>query len=67
MFNELIKAMEKAIQELKQWPDKAVQIFHHNDADWLCSGVILTRAFERQGFRCATITKTQNLDHKNDR
>jgi len=49
MFNELIKAMEKAIQELKQWPDKAVQIFHHNDSDGLCSGAILTRAFEREG------------------
>jgi single-stranded-DNA-specific exonuclease len=50
MFNELIKAMEKAIQELKQRPDKAVQIFHHNDSDGLCSGAILTRAFEREGF-----------------
>ena len=50
MFNELIKAMEKAIQELKQWPDKAVQIFHHNDSDGLCSGAILTKAFEREGF-----------------
>jgi hypothetical protein len=49
MFNELIKAMEKAIQELKQWPDRAVQIFHHNDSDGLCSGAILTRAFEREG------------------
>ena len=50
MFNELIKAMEKAIQELKQWPDKAVQIFHHNDSDGLSSGAILTKAFEREGF-----------------
>jgi single-stranded-DNA-specific exonuclease len=50
MFSELIKAMEKAIQELKQWPETAVQIFHHNDSDGLCSGAILTTAFERQGF-----------------
>ncbi|MFH1932314.1 MAG: DHH family phosphoesterase [Pseudomonadota bacterium] len=50
MFNELIEAMEKAIQELKQWPDKEVQIFHHNDSDGLCSGAILTKAFEREGF-----------------
>ncbi|MCJ7776076.1 MAG: hypothetical protein MUP08_06780, partial [Desulfobulbaceae bacterium] len=59
MFNELIKAMEKAIQELKQWPDKAVQIFHHNDSDGLCSGAILTRAFEREGFdvRCFCLEK----------
>ncbi|MFV9647003.1 MAG: hypothetical protein ACNYWU_14360, partial [Desulfobacterales bacterium] len=50
MHNQLIKAMEKAIQELKQWPDKAVQIFHHNDSDGLSSGAILTKAFEREGF-----------------
>lgn len=50
MFNELIKAMEKAIQALREWPETAVQIFHHNDSDGLCSGAILTTAFERQGF-----------------
>ena len=50
MFNELIKAMEKAIQALREWPETAVQIFHHNDSDGLCSGAILTMAFERQGF-----------------
>jgi single-stranded-DNA-specific exonuclease len=51
MLNQLIKAMENAIQEVKQWPDKAVQIFHHNDSDGLSSGAILTRAFERQGYK----------------
>jgi single-stranded-DNA-specific exonuclease len=50
MFNELIKTMEKAIQALREWPETAVQIFHHNDSDGLCSGAILTTAFERQGF-----------------
>lgn len=50
MLNRLIEAMKRAIHEVRQWPDKAVQIFHHNDADGLCSGVILTRAFERKGF-----------------
>jgi single-stranded-DNA-specific exonuclease len=50
MFNELIKAMKKAIQALREWPETAVQIFHHNDSDGLCSGAILTTAFERQGF-----------------
>jgi single-stranded-DNA-specific exonuclease len=50
MLNILIEAMENAIREVKGWPEKAVQIFHHNDADGLCSGAILTRAFERQGF-----------------
>jgi len=50
MLGKLIKAMERAIFEVKRWPDNAVQIFHHNDADGLCSGAILTRAFERQGY-----------------
>jgi len=49
MLNILIDAMENAIREVKQWPEKTVQVFHHNDADGLCSGAILTRAFERQG------------------
>jgi single-stranded-DNA-specific exonuclease len=51
MLNILIDAMEHAIREVKQWPDKTVQVFHHNDADGLTSGAILTRAFERQGFK----------------
>jgi len=51
MLNTLIDAMERAIQEVKQWPEKAVQVFHHNDSDGLSSGAILTRAFERQGFK----------------
>jgi hypothetical protein len=51
MLNTLIDAMERAIREVKQWPEKTVQIFHHNDSDGLTSGAILTRAFERQGFK----------------
>ena len=43
--------MEHAIREIKQWPEKTVQVFHHNDSDGLTSGAILTRAFERQGFK----------------
>ena len=50
MLNTLIDAMERAIRELKQWPEKTVQVFHHNDSDGLTSGAILTRAFERHGF-----------------
>ena len=50
MCSGLIEAMERAIQDVRQWPQKVVQIFHHNDADGLTSGAILTRAFERQGF-----------------
>jgi hypothetical protein len=43
--------MENAITEVKQLPHKTVQIFHHNDSDGLSSGSILTRAFERAGFK----------------
>jgi hypothetical protein len=50
MLDQLIEAMEKAVQEVRQWPEKTVHIFHHNDADGLSSGTILSRAFERQGF-----------------
>jgi len=50
MLGKLIEAMERAILEVKRWPDNVVRIFHHNDADGLCSGAILTRAFERQGY-----------------
>jgi hypothetical protein len=42
--------MDRAIRELKQSPEKTVQIFHHNDSDGLSSGAILTRALERQGY-----------------
>ena len=51
MREELIRAMENSIREVKQLPDKTVQIFHHNDSDGLSSGAILTRAFERAGFK----------------
>ena len=49
-MNNLTDAMEHSIREIKRWPEKVVQIFHHNDSDGLSSGAILTRAFERQGF-----------------
>jgi hypothetical protein len=50
MLGDLIAAMEAAIAEIDRWPDKRVQVLHHNDADGLSSGAILTRAFERRGF-----------------
>jgi hypothetical protein len=50
MSNRLIEEMERAIREVREWPEKAIQILHHNDADGLSSGAILTKAFERQGF-----------------
>lgn len=50
MTQQLIKAMAIASDAVQKWPAKKVHIFHHNDADGLSSGAILTRAFERQGF-----------------
>ncbi len=47
---QLIEAMQKAIKEVKNWPEKTIQLFHHNDSDGLTSGAILTRTFERKGF-----------------
>jgi single-stranded-DNA-specific exonuclease len=51
MLNTLIDAMEHAIREVRQWPAKTVQVFHHNDSDGLSSGAILTRALEREGLK----------------
>ncbi len=50
MLDSLIDAMEHAIREVGKMPEKAIQVFHHNDSDGLTSGAILTRAFERQGY-----------------
>jgi hypothetical protein len=49
-FKGWIAATEKAVDELNRWPRETVQVFHHNDADGLCSGAILTRTFEREGY-----------------
>ena len=43
MVDNWVKAMEHAIRELNEWPDKTIQVFHHNDLDGLSSGAILTR------------------------
>lgn len=51
MPNTLFNAMDHAIQQVKEWPEKTIQVFHHNDADGLTSGAILTRAFKRQGLK----------------
>ena len=50
MLGPLIDAMGHAVQEVRGMPEKAVQVYHHNDADGLTSGAILSRALERQGF-----------------
>jgi single-stranded-DNA-specific exonuclease len=51
MREKLIKAMEKAVDEVRRLPHQKVQIFHHNDSDGLSSGAILVKAFERAGFK----------------
>ena len=43
--------MQNAIAEVRGWPLKEVQIFHHNDSDGLTSGAILKSVFERAGFK----------------
>jgi single-stranded DNA-specific DHH superfamily exonuclease len=43
--------MENAVNEVRKWPQKEVRIFHHNDSDGLTSGAILTKAFQRAGFK----------------
>jgi single-stranded-DNA-specific exonuclease len=49
MLQPLLDAMASAIEELDAMPEQPVQVFHHNDADGITSGAILTRAFERHG------------------
>ncbi len=51
MVNNWYAAMERAIHEMRDWPEKTVQLFHHNDSDGLSSGAILTCALERQGYK----------------
>ena len=50
MLDTWIDALEDAVREVGKMPEKAVQVYHHNDSDGLTSGAILTRAFERQGY-----------------
>lgn len=51
MINHLINAMENAIEQIMHGLEKDIWVFHHNDADGLCSGAILDRAFMRKGFK----------------
>jgi single-stranded-DNA-specific exonuclease len=50
MLNQLMESMTAAIRQMKEWSDREIQLFHHNDSDGLSSGAILTRAFERQNY-----------------
>ena len=50
MLEDLLGAMDQAINEIERRADRDVKVLHHNDADGLSSGAILTWAFERKGF-----------------
>jgi single-stranded-DNA-specific exonuclease len=50
MLKTWIDAASIAIREMRDSPEKSVQVFHHNDADGLTSGAILSRALERHGY-----------------
>lgn len=50
MPDELIRAMERGIRAMEETGEGGIQVFHHNDADGLTSGAILTRALERRGY-----------------
>mgnify|MGYP006288160129 FL=1 len=42
--------LNRAIHEVNMWPNKQVNLFHHNDADGLSSGAILHEALKVKGF-----------------
>ena len=50
MKNELITAMQEAVQILERYPSKKISLFHHNDTDGLTSGTILLQVFEEAGY-----------------
>ena len=50
MIGDLLGAMDRAINAIERRTNRDVEVLHHNDADGLSSGAILTRAFERKGF-----------------
>jgi single-stranded-DNA-specific exonuclease len=50
MIEDLLAAMDRAINAIERRTNRDVEVLHHNDADGLSSGAILTRAFERRDF-----------------
>lgn len=46
-------ALKEAAERIRKWPEKAVRLFHHNDADGLTSGALLSKALKRAGFSVA--------------
>ena len=59
MIEALDAAMGLAIETFKQWPTRKARIYHHNDADGLSSGAILTQALTRAGYtiKCCCLEK----------
>lgn len=51
MITNLMAAMGKAIDAVSRFRQESVWVMHHNDSDGLSSGAILTRTFERKGYR----------------
>ena len=50
MVDTFNTAIREGVQRLRNWPNKKVRVFHHNDADGLTSGAILLTALEREGY-----------------
>ncbi len=50
MKGDLIKAMQKAVKAVFEYPLREISLFHHNDTDGLSSGTILISAFKSSGF-----------------
>ena len=55
MTSPLDRAMARAVEALDRWPSKTVRLFHHNDADGLCSAAILSRALAGTGRSVAAV------------
>ena len=50
MVDTFNTAIREGVQRLRNWPNKKVRVFHHNDADGLTSGAILLTALEGEGY-----------------
>ena len=50
MTTSLDRAMQRAIEALEDWPARRARVFHHNDADGLSSGAVVSRALARAGY-----------------
>ncbi|MGD9017128.1 MAG: hypothetical protein PVH30_07075 [Desulfobacterales bacterium] len=50
MAKSLTEAMVRAIEAMSRWPARTARLFHHNDADGISSGAIVTLALTRAGY-----------------